>query len=345
MLYGCGAVLLLALVVLGAANHRFYKAVAAYEWAVEQELTRLHRTHAETLFVGTEKVRIDLLDTLLRDWVNILGEAVHQPWASPRLQFEGLDDDVVAALPASMGVARQTVGDDEIPMTTLVSAYRVVYPQRWASRNFDRAYEAFEAAEPSEPNEGYRSVDLDALDGPVSPRRRLRAFWASGAARDVLTQRAHADLHRAVREGDLELPDRVVGRIGRFADGETGPEPEFFRATATESTTFSTEAFSASGRQARRHYVEQSVAWIPTSARGEVVEGGEVELRHCDGPTAVRIDVSRRTPADDLAMFSSTSVSTSGSLSSQDANVVRIYGAGPESAPSGGGALEDVAWH
>lgn len=332
MLYGCGILLLAAVVLLAAANHRFYKAVLTYESAVERELTRIHRDHAELLYAGTELARLDLLDTLLRDWVRILGEAIHRPWASPERRFDDLPEDVVAALPAAMGVARQATGEDAIPMTTLVSAYRVLYPVRWASRNFDVAYEAFEAAEPTGPNEGYRAADLDALDGPVSPRKRLREFWSSGAARAVLTERAHHDLHRAVREGELELPTRVVGRIGKYADGETGPEPEFFHATATESTTFSTDAFSASGRQARRHYVERSVAWMPTSARGEIREDSGVQWHDCAGPTAVRVDVSRRTAAHDLSMFSAEPVATEAELETPDRVAVETD-------------LEDIAWH
>lgn len=332
MLACCGILLVAALVLLAAANHQFYKAVLTYESAVERELTRIHRDHAELLYAGTELARLDLLDTLLRDWVRILGEAIHRPWSSPERRFDDLPEDVIDALPAAMGVARQATGQDAIPTTTLVSAYRVLYPARWASRNFDIAYEAFEASEPTGPNEGYRSVDLDALDGVISPRKRLREFWSSGAARAVLTEHAHHDLHRAVREGELELPTRVVGRIGRYADGETGPEPEFFRATATESTTFSTDAFSPSGRQARRHYVERSIAWMPTSARGEVREDGVVQWHDCAGPTAVRVDVSRRTAAHDLSMFSAEPVEPEAELETPAAVTVETD-------------LEDVAWH
>lgn len=332
MLYICGILLATALVLLAAANHRFYKAVLTYEWAVERELTQLHRDHAELMFVGTELARLQLLDTVLRDWVRILGEAIHRPWASPDREFEDLPEDVVAALPASMGVARQTMGEDAIPMATLMSAYRVLYPEHWATRSFDRAYEAFEESEPTGPNEGYRSADLDALDGPVSPRKRLREFWSSGEARAVLTDRAHADLHRAVRDGDLELPTRVVGRIGRYADGETGPEPEFFRATATESTMFSTDAFTAAGRQSRRHYVERSIAWIPTSARAAVSSDDGVQLHDCEGPNAVRVDVSRRTPAHDLSMFTAEAPPQEPGVEVPDRVVVES-------------GLEDIAWH
>src|SRR5450756_750230 len=163
------------------------------------------------------------------------------------------------------------------------AAYRTVYPQGWSSRAFERGYEAWEGEQPDGPGEGHRAVDLDVQDSPVGPRRRLLEYWATGAARVVLTDEAYRRLLRAVREGDIELPDRVVGRIGRYADGESGPEPEFFHATASESTTFATDVFSA-------------------SARGAVAVT-DVEARECSGPTAVRVDVSRRVLVTDLVPF------------------------------------------
>lgn len=300
-----GALIVLALaaaVLLVAANHRFYKAVRTYEWQLHEQITRLHQEKAAYVHAGQERARYELLYVALGDWVRIIGEVVHRPWSPPASSYEDLPDEVVAALPAAMGVARQAEGNDAIPATVMLAAYRTVYPQGWSSRAFERGYEAWEGEQPDGPGEGHRAVDLDVQDSPVGSRRRLLEYWATGAARVVLTDEAYRRLLRAVREGDIELPDRVVGRIGRYADGESGPEPEFFHATASESTTFATDVFSASARQARRHYVDRSIAWIPASARGAVAVT-DVEARECSGPTAVRVDVSRRVLVTDLVPF------------------------------------------
>src|SRR5690606_31464907 len=140
-LLAAGVVSVVVAVILTAANHRFYKAVRAYEWRVEQLLARLRGAADRYLHFGQEEARLSATYEALRDWTRIIGEVAHNPWEPPRGGFEDLPDHVVAALPAAMGVGRQTEKRNDIPQATLVSAYRALYTQGWCGRAFERAYE------------------------------------------------------------------------------------------------------------------------------------------------------------------------------------------------------------
>jgi hypothetical protein len=302
MMNGAIVLVVVAAILLAAANHRFYKAIRRYDWQVERRLDQLHRDKANYVYVGQEKARLDFLYRALQDWVHILGEMVHRPWTTVENHYEDLPEDVIAALPASMAVARQPSGEEAVPSTVLVNALSTVYQRGWSLRQFGTAYDAWEHDQTADPKEGYRSVDLDTLESPNSPRNRLREYWESGEGRAVLTARAKKDLHSAVRDGTLVLPERVVGRIGHYSDGTTTTEPGFYEVMASENTMLAIDLFAPTARQARRYYVERSLAWMPAAARARVLGEG-VEVRECAGPTAVRVDVSPRLPATGLLPF------------------------------------------
>lgn len=303
MWWGIGITVSVCLLTLAAANHHFYKAVRRYEWAVEERLARLQRDKTMFVHAGQQRMRFDLLYDALQDWSDIVSELLHRPWAKRERHFEELPDDVIDALPAAMGVASQVQKDEDIPSKVMLAAWWVVYPEGWASRQFEIAHGHWEGEDVVQPDEGHRAVDLDALDSPTSPRRRLREFFEGGGARVLLAERAYADLMVAVRDGDVVLPERMVERLGRYGDGRSITEHEFHRASATDSTLFATDLFTAVSRQSRKHYVERSVAWVPMTGRTGMAASESVEIGTCDGPTALRVDVSRRVAAGELVTF------------------------------------------
>ncbi len=298
-----GAFTILAPLLLALANHRLYRQVLAYEHLLQQQIVGLRNDVAEYVFSGQEASRLEALCSALKDWVGILGEVVRRPWQAPALAFEDVPDEVVDAFPAAMGVARQPE-DTPLPLEVRTAAYRLVYPQGWAARAFVRAYEEFESELPSA-TEGHLEVDLDVTGASVGARARLREFWASGRARATLSDIQLGVVRDAVASGELTLPTRVVGRVGRYSDGLQVVEPEFFRAVASEVTAFASHVFSPAGMQSRRHYVVRSVVWMPRSARGadEAQRGDPVEVRPCTGPTAVRVDLSGRVSLHELGIF------------------------------------------
>lgn len=302
MIYALVALFLALAIVLGLANHAFYKAMRRYEWAVRQRIANLRTTRDSFVFYGQEKSRLDFLYGALAEWTRLLGELVHQPWGALSSDYEDLNDELVDAFPASMGVARQPGHDVEIPVKVLIEATSIVYPRGWLSRVFDAVHDRWEDEQGARSDEGYRAVDLDTSTSSQSPRSRLMNYFASGEGRRTSAERVRSSIRAAVLDGSLVLPDRVVRRVGRFGDGKTYPEPDFYAVTATENIVFSTELFSASAAQKRLHYVDRSVSWAPASS---VVRDGEslVEHRICDGPTAVRVDISRRLPAAEITVF------------------------------------------
>lgn len=302
-LLSAGGVTAAVTIVLAAANHRFYKAVRHYEWMVKLVLARLRGAADRYLHFGQEAARLHLMYEALRDWTRILGEVTHRPWQPPEEGFEDLPEHVVAALPAAMGVGRQTEERNDVPQSSLVSAYRTLYTQGWCSKAFERAYEYFEAQSPTAPREGHRDVDLDALDSPISPRRRLRDYWVNGEARSRLAEGALQVLRDAVNDDSLPLPTRVVSRLGRHGDGQEVPEASFLEAMATENTALAVDTFSAPGQIARKHYTAQSIAWLPDTP-GSNFENESVEIRAAAGHNTLRVDVSRRVSPSELAVFS-----------------------------------------
>lgn len=301
----CAYVTLAVPVLLAIANHSLYRKVLAYEHRLQQQIVQLRHDIDEYLFSGQEARRLEALYGSLRDWVGILGEVVRRPWQAPPRAFEDVADSVVDAFPAAMGVARQPE-DAALPLLVRTNAYRLVYQQGWASWAFNRAYEEFEGEMPAAVD-GHLEVDLDVAGTPVGARARLRDFWAAGRARATLSGIRLEALRDAVTTGDLVLPTRVVGRVGRYSDGLETPEPEFFRAVGSEVTAFAQHVFSPAGLQSRRHYVQRSVVWMPRSARGtDGPQGGDaVEVRPCAGPTAVRVDLSGRVGLHELGIFTS----------------------------------------
>lgn len=292
----------LAMTILIAANHSFYKAVRAYEWNVENLVHRIRNDRSFFLYAGREKARLEFLYETLRDWSEIVGEALHRPWDSVERTYQQLPDSVIDALPASTGLARQSDDDGAITTGILMQAYDRAYTRGFATRQFELAYAAWEEEQPSGSSEGYRPTDLDTLVNASSPRRRLLDFWRHGSARNAITKRATRDLHDAVQSGQLSLPTRRVERLGRFGDGETYSERDFFAAMASESTAFTTDVFTSSAQLARRHYVERSIAWLPGAARS-LAPDERVEVRESLGSTAVRVDISKRISAAELAPF------------------------------------------
>ncbi|WP_193509115.1 hypothetical protein [Cryobacterium sp. BB736] len=301
-LYAVASIGVITVVVIALANHGFYKEVRRYEWQVEILLDQMAKDKTRFVHAGQEKARLELLYEVLMEWARIIGHTLYEPWARFKHDYEPLPDNVIQALPAAAGLAQQPGGTDSVDQAVRTSAYNVVYQRGWSSRNFEAAYEAWSGTSSRSASEGYRATDLDTHAGAVSPRKLLLRYWESDAPREHLSRLARANLENAFRDGTLELPSRVVSRVGKYGDGKVFPERDFFEAMATESTTFGIELFTATGRQARNHYVDRSIAWLPEMARGSA-RNDAVTVRTCSGSTAIRVDISRRIHAGELTTF------------------------------------------
>lgn len=302
LLYSAGALLLLSILILGLADHAFYKAMRTYEHAVDMRLDRIVGDKEAYVYTGREIARLTILSSSLKDWTRIIGETIWRPWTKIDEKFEDLPDDVIDALPAAMGIARPATGDEAITAGVVRETVGALYRPGWAHRNFEIGYSRWESEHSLESDDGFRSVDVDVRDSESSPRRLLRDFWAEDHARAAVTHAAVTRIRTAVEDGEITLPARVVRRVGRFGDGKIEPERNFYDALATESTTFAIDLFVPAAQHSRLHYVDRSIAWLPAGA-AEDREPGHVELRQSSGTTAVRVDTSRRLSASELVTF------------------------------------------
>ncbi|QDB79061.1 hypothetical protein FE251_06515 [Georgenia wutianyii] len=291
--------------LLALFNHVFYKAFRRYEWEVRTALARQRAEAATFLWRGKERGRLAVLYQGWRDWTEVIAEVVHRPWEPPAVQVHELAEEVVGKLPAAMAAARQQEEQLDLPATLLARAYGAVYREGWAQQAFDAAYERLAGQELLTASSGYLDVDVDMSPSAISPRGRLLEMWQSGSARAMLGEIQAGRLREAVLGGDLVLPLRRVERIGPHSDNVWRDEPEYFAALATSETTFALDVFGSVARTQNRHYAGHVTVWLPQSAHSHATRNrsSRVAVEPAEAATAVRVDLSRRIPPQDLAIF------------------------------------------
>lgn len=304
-----GAILVLAVVILTAANHSFYKSFRRYEFELAKVLAR-QRFETETfLWAGKELVRLRVLLGGWKDWARVIGEVLHRTWESPSSGYEELPDDVVNRLPAAVAVARQEDEQLELPPDLVVRTYQELYRPGWARQAFADAYDEFSQRLSGDEATGYLDVDVDPVSTSLTPRGQLVTFWQSGEGRAFLGRRQRDRLRSMSHEGDLNLPERAVRRLGPFSDEQTLDESEYFAPTSSSSTTFALDVFGSRARSEQRHYVRRASLWLPSIARrgmqNTVGDDQKADLRvdAATAATALRVDVSRRVHPGLLTVF------------------------------------------
>ncbi|MBZ2195001.1 hypothetical protein [Occultella gossypii] len=303
-------VVVLALVVLIGFNHAFYKAFRHYEWEVANVLARQRRDAALFLWEGKQLARLRLLFAGWRAWATVIGEVVHRPWEPTEAVYEDLTDDVIERFPAAMAVARQEEEQVDISTRLLVAAYRAVYTEGWAQQAFAESYERFAERVPGSQQQGHLDVDTDVSGSDLGARGQLMEFWGSGEARAFLGEERTKRLRQLSNDGELDLPHRRVGRVGKYSDDVWQEEPAFFLPTTVSETTFAHEMFTSTARAANQHYVQTARLWLPqvaypaaerTSLKDK--DGPTVRLEPADADTALRVDLSPRLLRRDVALF------------------------------------------
>ncbi|TDE92632.1 hypothetical protein EXU48_13930 [Occultella glacieicola] len=305
-----GGVVILAVVALVGFNHAFYKAFRHYEWEVANVLARQRRDAAAFLWEGKQLARLRLLLAGWRSWATVIAEVIHRPWEPAEAVYEDLTDDVIERFPAAMAVARQEEEQVDIGTRLLVAAYRAVYTEGWAQQAFAEAYEAFAARVPGGQERGHLDVDTDVSGSELGARGQLVEFWGSGQARGYLGQERTRRLRQLSNDGELDLPHRRVGRVGKYSDDVWQEEPAFFLPTTVSETTFAQEMFTSTARAADRHYVHTARLWLPQVAYPAAERitpndrvGPTVSLRPADADTALRVDLSPRLLRREVALF------------------------------------------
>jgi hypothetical protein len=282
------------------AHHQFYKASREYERRMQQLLARRRRAAEEYVAARREANRLELLASALVDWADIIGWITHRPLDPKPEPPRAVSDEAIAALPAAVGVARPTAVD-AFPHTKIAAAAELLCAEGFAGHRFDEvtALEAVGGADAD--GRGHLPADLDILDAPGTPRRRLLDAFTSGEAAAALTASARRAIGEAVARDELTLPPRVVTRLGSYADGTSVPDSVFFAATLAPAIPFTNAVWTDTGLREGRHLAGWSAAWVPPG----VGRGGDpsVTVRAADGDAAVRIDVSRTSSPTHVAVF------------------------------------------
>lgn len=296
---------IMALVALICINHAFYKSFRQYEWGIQSALADQRHFYERRAWVRQEVVRTRILLSGWFDWTRIISEVLHRTWHPVSTQYESLNDDVVDQLPAAMAVGRQEDdGIEGIPQGVFVAAYRVNYPPGWAQQAFDDAYAMFRERLAVQESKTFLEVDADIRPSPISPRTQLVEYWKNGEGRRDLGESRANRLRELVQDGDLTIPHRIVRRLGRYSDGYSVSELDFFLPTHTSSTTFALDAFRASARAKSLHYVKTTRAWLPPLATDARPGGSALtRVQASSTSTALRVDISRRLDPGELEVF------------------------------------------
>ena len=303
--YVGGTALLVSVPVVMVANHGFYRAVRRYEWSVANLLSSHRRTAEEYIAARREANRLSMLYGHLMDWAEIIGWIIHHPWR-PELERTPPDlGDALDGLPAAVAVAVPTDSSSDLPARHVTAAADILCARGWVSRCFDRIVEQTESG--TETLRGSLSVDLDAQDALTSPRRSLLTRLADGSARDDLTEVARERIRHAIGQEALEVPARMVRRIGAYGDvDEDLTDSQFFAATMGPAAPLADDAWTDSGLHQRRHLVSESKAWIPMQAGAAPDEA--LTVFSTAGDAAVRVDLARDVDHADVRLFEPAAV-------------------------------------
>ncbi|MEO8107968.1 MAG: hypothetical protein ABI720_11690, partial [Actinomycetes bacterium] len=300
MVNSVAASLLLVLLVAGLANHWFYRAVRAYEWSVQNLLATRRQTAEEYVAANREASRLELLSRALLDWSEVIGWILHHPWrpipAAPRTLTEALD-----SLPGAVAIAVPAKDSADMPITNVVATAGLLCSPGWSSRQFDHVAELHEQMSGADRGDGYLAADTDTLDGSTSPRRRLLHYLSAGDAQIAITDSARAAVREAVTAGDLQLPARVVTRLGGYGDGHDLSDATFFGATLGAAIPFVIDIWTPRGLQRRRHMPVASTAWVPRRDAG--LASANVSVMEATGDIALRVDLSPTCEPADIASF------------------------------------------
>ena len=291
----------IALVVLILANHAFYRAVRAYEWALAQLIARRRAEIERAVWRQSQLARLAVQENAMNDWGRIIGEAVHHPWGDTTRNTRELAEGVVDQLPASMGVAGLSK-ETAMPFQSTAGAVRAVYVKGWLSRAFENIAKDFDDVEIGNET-GFSAVDADTTDRPTGPRRRFVEHIEDRSSRRSATDTAMRRFRAGIESHEIPIPTRTVRRRGPFTDDLDVDEPGYFSAAAAESIAFASDGFTAVGLQRLVHYVARAAVWLPTSVGARSAES-QLQVLPAHGANAVRVDLSKRVTTADLILFS-----------------------------------------
>jgi hypothetical protein len=294
--------LLLVLLLLGVScNHLYYKAVRRFEWRVERTITSLRQTAELYIVAQREANRFRLLASRLNEWAEIIGSVLHRPWTPQPAGRAQTAVETLTNLPAAIAVAVPPQKGLDIKPVVMARAIQVLTSRGWASQVFDDAIDAYESNVRSARDGGHLAAELDTLDNPTSPLALLSTFFLKGEAGIYATATARERIEKALTDGDLELPPRSVRRTGKYADGETVSDAQFFGGVLHQAIPFVRDIWTPNGLMNHKNVPNESAVWMPRVGGQSRTE--TITHYRATGDVAMRVDISRRCDITDLRVF------------------------------------------
>ena len=298
---GLGVLLVVCTVLALYGGWQYYRALSHFERQLQRLLAE--RRHAGEVFVvaSREARRLGLLYEGVRDWAQVIGWVLHEPWATEASVDHELELDM-DDLPASVAIAVHARDAGHVPTALKHDAISILCNRGWIRQIFDDVVAA------SQDRRGHRGshmghlpADLDAGVTNHGARRQLMDAVASRDLRVRLAGLARARVAAGIADGVLELPVREVVRLGDYASIEPISDEQFFHGALGPATPFVEQLWTDQGMQDRCNLVARSVAWIPASRAAD--DGGAVETRRSVGDSSVRVDISRPCTPAQIRLF------------------------------------------
>lgn len=289
--------------VVAWANHRYFKADLKFR---RDSAETIHQRRAAAEELVSLRRNVSWLGARYRGlmmWAPILAELVHHTWGEVTRAKVSILDEEIDRLPAAVAIGvRAEAGAESFGSQVVTEAVNVLYPQGYLGRLWDEVLQGFLRYTERPPTSGATAVDSDELESHASPRRELLRYVQDGPARSEVSAQSLSRIEDAVRASEVRLPAMLVRRVGRYSDGLTVTDKEFYRASLKSATPFTLDVWTPEGMQQEKHLLHKSIVFSPVE--DEDATSGRVDLRRSRGHTSVRVDLSERCYVEHVVVFS-----------------------------------------
>ena len=289
------------LVWLGGGSF-YFRTTRAYEWAVLQRLHRLRTASDEYVRAAQETKRWKVMYRGVVDWARILAPLLHRPWTASALQESPVEEHV-DGLPASVALA-QPAGDHQGPSPVVVSdCIQSICHRGWLKQEFSRYVKLSPInSRSSSRSSGDLAADTDLGLHAHGPRADLILVAETSETREEATWELMEDIKDLMLDGELELPEQTVKRVGAFATELAQSDQDFFTSSMYIQAPLAPDLFTDEAHVAGRNVPETSLICLPL---GIPFGGSFPGANIIRGATfvAVRHDLSPQLQPSDVRIF------------------------------------------
>ena len=307
----------IVLLVCLAGGSFYFRTIRAYEWAVLQRLHRLRTASDEYVRAAQETKRWKVMYRGVVDWARVLGPLLHRPWTASALEESPVEAHV-EGLPASVALA-QPAGAHQGPSPVVVSdCIQSICHRGWLRQEFARYVKLSPInSRSSSRSSGDLAADTDLGLHAHGPRADLILVAETSETRQEATWELMEDIKDLMLDGELDLPEQTVTRMGAFATHQAQSDQDFFTSSMYIQAPLAPDLFTDEAHVAGRNVPETSLICLPP---GIPFDGSFPGANVIRGATyvAARHDLSPQLQPSDVRIFERETPTSATSRASGD---------------------------